>query len=75
MFSGVTAFLSRIKLAWFVFRHPEWKCKPWCMGCEFFDTCLYEYEVENGESIEYLEEIDGDPVEPEIYDDIFFIGF
>lgn len=75
MFSGLTRLVSRIKLAWFVFRNPEWKCKPWCLKCEFFDTCLYEYEVENGESIEYLEEIDGDPVEPEIYDDIFFIGF
>ena len=63
MFSGVTAFLSKIKLAWFVLRHPEWKCRPWCLKCEFFDNCLYEYEVEIGESIEYLEIVEGEPIE------------
>ena len=52
MLCGVTRILSRIKLAWFVFRHPEWKCKPWCLKCEFFDTCLFEYEAETGETIE-----------------------
>lgn len=62
MFSGVTALASRIKLAWFVFRHPEWRCRPWCLNCEFFDNCLYEYEVETGQSTEYLEEVEGDPV-------------
>lgn len=75
MFSGLIRLVSRIKLAWFVFKHPEWRCKPWCFDCEFFDICLYEYEVETGQSTEYLEEVEGDPVEPEIYDDIFFIGF
>lgn len=52
MSCGLTRTLSRIKLAWFVFKHPEWRCKPWCLGCEFFDTCLIEYEAECGETIE-----------------------
>lgn len=62
MFSGLIRLASRIKLAWFVFRHPEWRCKPWCFDCEYFDTCLYEYEVETGQSTDYLEEVEGDPV-------------
>lgn len=52
MSCGLTRLASRIKLALFVFRNPEWKCKPWCLGCEFFDTCLLEYEAETGETIE-----------------------
>ena len=52
MSSGLIRILSRIKLAWFVFRHPDWKCKPWCLSCDFFDTCLIEYEAECGETIE-----------------------
>ena len=52
MSSGLIRILSRIKLAWFVFRHPEWKCKPWCLSCKFFDNCLLEYEAECGETIE-----------------------
>lgn len=52
MLCGLTHILSRIKLAWFVFKHPEWKCKPWCLKCEFYDNCLLEYEAETGETIE-----------------------
>ena len=52
MSCGLTHILSRIKLAWFVFKHPEWKCKPWCLKCEFYDNCLLEYEAETGETIE-----------------------
>lgn len=57
MCSGATHILSRIKLAWFVFRHPEWKCKPWCLTCEYYDNCLFEYEMEVEETI------DGIPLE------------
>ena len=63
MFFGLTRLASRIKLAWFVLMNPEWKCKPWCLNCEYFDNCLYEYEVEIGESIEYLEIVDGEQIE------------
>ena len=52
MSCGLTRIRSRIKLAWFVFRHPEWKCKPWCLSCRFFDVCLACYEAETGETIE-----------------------
>lgn len=52
MSCGLTHILSRIKLAWFVFKHPEWKCKLLCLGCEYFDCCLLEYEAETGETIE-----------------------
>lgn len=52
MSCGATRIPSRIKLAWFVFLHPEWKCKPWCLDCEFFDNCLLSYEAEMGMTIE-----------------------
>ena len=52
MLCGLTHIRSRIKLAWFVFKHPEWKCKPWCLNCEYFDSCLLAYEAETGETIE-----------------------
>ena len=64
MSCGLTRIRSRIKLAWFVFRHPEWKCKPWCLSCRFFDVCLACYEAETGETIE------GIPIEP---DDLPFV--
>ena len=57
MLCGLTRILSRIKLVWFVFRNPEWKCKPWCLSCEYYDNCLFEYEMEVGETI------DGIPIE------------
>ena len=52
MLCGLTHIRSRIKLAWFVFKNPEWKCKPWCLSCEYFDTCLLEYEAITCETIE-----------------------
>lgn len=62
MSCGLIAILSRIKLAWFVFKHPEWKCKPWCLKCEFYDNCLLEYEAETGETIE------GIPIEDPVFE-------
>lgn len=39
MSCGLIRLVSRIKMAWWVMRHPEFHCKPACLTCEFFDEC------------------------------------
>ena len=58
MSCGLTALVSRIKLAWFVARNPDWRCSPWCVTCEYFEICKESYLAEEG-----YEEIIGEPVE------------
>lgn len=58
MLCGLKALVSRIKLAWFVTRHPEWACSPWCITCKYFETCYESYKAET-----ITEEIIGEPVE------------
>ena len=49
MSCGLTRILSRIKLTWYVMRHKEWHCMPipTCVFCKYWETCWYEYCVEN----------------------------
>lgn len=48
MSCGLTRFLSRIKLSWYVLRHRDWKCIPTCWCCRYWETCQYEAFAEDG---------------------------
>lgn len=56
MSSGQTRLASKIKLMKFVATHrDEWKCKPTCFSCKYWEACYYEMCCEEGEIEERYE--------------------
>ena len=55
MLCGLTRLASRIKMCWYVMTHKEYKCKPHCLWCKYFDVC---YDVK-----ENIETVFGEPLE------------
>lgn len=55
MSCGQTRLASKIRLMKYVAKNPDWKCRPSCFVCKYWETCYYEMLCEEGEIDERYE--------------------